>query len=472
MIGGGAAGLYAALRAAESGAKVTLVSRKTLSDSSSYWAQGGLAAAIGSDDSPALHAEDTLRAGRDSCRGSAAELLANEAPEAVAELERRGVEFDRDADGNLSLALEGGHSRRRIVHAGGAGTGRWITERLADLTAADDRIKLLESASATALWSDGSQCYGVVLEDGNLRARATILSTGGAAALWRRTTNPRGAVGAGHVMAAEAGAELADLEFCQFHPTALTKPGSELDGLLVTEAVRGEGATLITGSGERFTDELAPRDEVTIAILGQLEESGDDHVDLDLTSLDRDRFPNIFDGLERAGIDAKSQPVPVLPAAHYAIGGVATDLEGRSTLPGLYAVGECASTGLHGANRLASNSLTECIVLGGRAAEAASREEGSDGNVPPPSDWRFTPPTEQTRDAVWKLAGPLRSPEQLEQLLEDPYPLAAEIARFALSRKESRGCHHRTDATGPDPDLDHRHLVRGPAGDLRWDDWS
>lgn len=451
---------------------MTLVSRKTLADSSSYWAQGGLAAAVGSDDSPEIHAEDTMRAGRDSCRGSAAELLANEAPGAVAELERRGVEFDRDEDGNLSLALEGGHSRRRIVHAGGAGTGRWITERLAELTSKDDRIDLLESASATALWSDGARCHGVVLEDGTLRAGATILSTGGAAALWRRTTNPRGAVGAGHVMAAAAGAELADLEFCQFHPTALTKPGSDYDGLLVTEAVRGEGATLLTSDGERFTDELAPRDEVTIAILTSIAETGDDHVDLDLRDLDRERFPNIFDGLSRAGVDAENEPVPVLPAAHYAIGGVATDLDGRSTLPGLFAVGECASTGLHGANRLASNSLTECIVLGGRAAEAAARDLREPGAVPPPGGWRFTPPTEATRDAVWNLAGPLRKPEELEQLLDDPYPLAAEIARFALARAESRGCHHRTDLTNPDSGLDHKHLVRGTEGDLRWDDWE
>ena len=451
---------------------MTLVSRKTLSDSSSYWAQGGLAAAVGSDDSPEIHTEDTLRAGRESCRASAAELLADEAPAAVAELENRGVEFDRDADGALALALEGGHSRRRIVHAGGAGTGRWITERLAELTARNERIELLESASATALWSDGSRCHGVVLEDGTLRAGATILSTGGAAALWRRTTNPRGAVGAGHVMAAVAGAELADLEFCQFHPTALTKPGSDYDGLLVTEAVRGEGATLLTSEGERFTDELAPRDEVTIAILAKISETGAGHVDLDLRSLDRNRFPNIFEGLARAGIDAESEPVPVLPAAHYAIGGVVTDLEGRSTLPGLYAVGECASTGLHGANRLASNSLTECIVLGGRAAEAAARDGQGTGSVAPPGEWRFTPPSEETRDAVWSLAGPLRDPEELEQLLDDPYPLAAEIARFALAREESRGCHHRSDLTLPDPGLDHRHLIRGADGDLRWEDWE
>jgi L-aspartate oxidase len=449
-----------------------LVSRKTLSDSSSYWAQGGLAAAVGADDSPALHVEDTMQAGRSACRRSAAELLANDAPEAVAELERRGVAFDRDAEGNLALALEGGHSRRRIVHAGGAGTGRWITERLAELTAAEERIDLLESSSAVALWSDGDRCHGAVLEDGLLKAGSTILSTGGAAALWRRTTNPRGAVGAGHVMAAQAGAELADLEFCQFHPTALTLPGSEYDGMLVTEAVRGEGATLTDSEGERFIDELAPRDEVTVAILERIDQTGSSHVDLDLRGLDRDRFPNIFEGLSRAGIDAETRPVPVLPAAHYAIGGVATDLEGRSTLPGLFAVGECASTGLHGANRLASNSLTECIVLGGRAADAAVDELPDPVAPAPPSEWRFTPPTEGTRDAVWKLAGPLREPADLKELLNDPYPLAVEIARSALSREESRGCHRRSDLTTPDPGLDHSHLIHAADGELRWEEWE
>ena len=472
MIGGGAAGLYAALTAAEQGASVTLVSRKTLSDSSSYWAQGGLAAAVGSDDEPSIHVEDTLRAGRDTCRRSAAELLADEAPAAVAELERRGVEFDREPSGDLALALEGGHSRRRIVHAGGAGTGRWITERLAELTAAEERIELLESSSAIALWSDRSRCFGAVLEDGPLRATTTILSTGGAAALWRRTTNPRGAVGAGLVMAAEAGAELADLEFCQFHPTALTAPGSDYDGMLVTEAVRGEGATLTDIEGKRFTDELAPRDEVTVAILEQIERTESSHVNLDLRTLDRERFPNIFDGLSKAGIDAERQPIPVLPAAHYAIGGVATDLQGRSTLPGLYAIGECASTGLHGANRLASNSLTECIVLGGRAAESAARESGDRTDAPAPPGWRFTPPSEQTRDAVWECAGPLRSASDLERLLDDPYPLAAEIARFALMREESRGCHRRTDFPESDRANDLQHAVRDAEGELRWDSWE
>jgi L-aspartate oxidase len=446
-----------------------MVSRKALRESSSFWAQGGLAAAIGPDDSPELHVEDTLAAGRDACRRSAAELLAREAAGVVEELERRGVEFDRDPDGSLSLALEGGHSRRRVVHAGGAGTGRRITERLALLAARDERIDVLEGASAVALWSGGDRCHGVIGDGGRIAARATILATGGAAALWARTTNPWGAIGAGPVMAHAAGAELADLELCQFHPTALAARNSRYDGLLVTEAVRGEGATLLGASGERFTDELAPRDEVTLAVLAQMEHDGTDHVLLDMRGLSEARFPNVFEALREAGHDPVREPIPVSPASHYVMGGIATDLDGRSSLPGLFAVGECACTGLHGANRLASNSLTECFVLGARAAAAAVAERNQ-GQPPADSGWRFDPPPAETREAVWRLAGPLRSAEGLERLLSDPYPLARLIARFALERRESRGSHRRLEYPQPDPGLDGRHVVCAGDG-LRWQTW-
>src|ERR671910_73978 len=299
VVGGGAAGLYSALTAADAGSRVAVVSRKPLSESSSFWAQGGLAAAIGDDDSTQLHVQDTLAAGRHSCRRTAAELLARDAPGVVWELERRGVEFDREPDGDLELALEGGHSRRRVVHAGGAGTGRRITERLAQLAAAETRGHVAEGASALALWSDGARCHGVIAHSGPVAARATVLATGGAAALWARTTNPWGAIGAGAVMANAAGADLADLELCQFHPTALAAPGTDSDGLLVTEAVRGEGALLLDASGERFTDELAPRDVVTLAVLDRMATDGTDHVLLDLRGLSEERFPNIFAALRR-----------------------------------------------------------------------------------------------------------------------------------------------------------------------------
>jgi L-aspartate oxidase len=471
VVGGGAAGLHTALTAAEAGARVIVVARKTLRESSSFWAQGGLAAAIGPGDSPELHVEDTIVAGRRACRRAAAEVLAKEAPQVVALLERRGVPFDRDPDGNLALALEGGHSRRRVVHAGGAGTGRLITERLAELAAAEPRVDVWEGASAVGVWSDGERCAGVILDGARVRAPATVLATGGAAALWRRTTNPWGAIGAGMVMAHAAGADLADLEFCQFHPTALSLPGSEVDGLLITEAVRGEGGTLVDENGERFTDELAPRDAVTLAILERLERTAAPHVYIDMRRIDPERFPNVFEALRAAGFDPGADPVPVLPAAHYAIGGIATDLEGRSSLPGMYAVGECACTGLHGANRLASNSLTECFVLGGRAAGAAAHEPDP-GPPPGPPSWRFLPPTEATRDAVWRWEGPIRSAEGLERLLDDPYPLAGLIARFALERRESRGSHRRIDCPELDPGLDGRHLSCAPGDEPRWETWE
>ena len=397
-------------------------------------------------------------------------MLVAEAPGAVHELRSRGVAFDLDPDGELSLGLEGGHTRRRIVHSGGSATGHEITSKLASMVAAEERIEVRERTSMTALWSDGERCHGVLTEDGRIAAAATVLATGGAAALWKRTSNPWGAIGAGPTMAAAASAELADLEFCQFHPTALALLGTRFDGMLITEAVRGEGATLLDASQRRFTDELAPRDAVTAAVLDRLEADGTDSVSLDLRSLDPARFPNVFDSLREAGLDPSEQLIPVAPAAHYTMGGIAVDLHGRSSLPGLLAVGECSCTGLHGANRLASNSLSECFVFGARAAKAALAETAA-AQRPEPDDWRFEPPSKATRDAVWQLAGPRRSPEQLRQLLSDPYPLARAIAASALERRESRGGHLRSDYPGVDPELDGVHLVLGASGELRRESW-
>jgi L-aspartate oxidase len=357
-----------------------------------------------------------------------------------------------------------------VVHAGGAATGRRITERLTELAAENDHVELIEKTSAVALWSDGERCHGVITDAGPIRARSTILATGGAAALWARTTNPWGAIGAGPVMAHAADAEIADLELCQFHPTALAAPGTSHDGLLVTEAVRGEGATLLGAHGERFTDELAPRDAVTLAVLDRMERDATDHVLLDMRELSENRFPSVFEALREAGHDPAQEPIPVSPASHYVMGGIATDLDGRSSLPGLFAVGECACTGLHGANRLASNSLTECFVLGARAATTAT-EVPDPGMPPEPPGWRFEPPPAETREAVWELAGPLRSADRLERLLSDPYPLARLIARFALEREESRGSHRRLEYPEIDPGLDGRHIVcRGD--DLAWQAWD
>jgi L-aspartate oxidase len=470
VVGGGAAGLWTALRAAEGGAAVCLISRTPLSQSASFWAQGGLAAALEPGDSPAQHAADTIAAGRGLCRPSAVQTLVEEAPGAVRELRERGVAFDLDADGELALGLEGGHTRRRIVHSGGSQTGHEITGKLAAMVAAERQIGVREKTSALALWSDGERCHGVLTDSGPIAATATVVATGGGAALWRRTTNPWGAIGAGPVLAAAAGADLADLEFCQFHPTALALPGSRFDGLLITEAVRGEGAALLDSSGRRFTDELAPRDAVTAAILDRIEADGGSSVRLDLRGLDPERFPNVFESLREAGLDPQSEPVPVAPAAHYTMGGIAVDLNGRSSLPGLLAVGECSCTGLHGANRLASNSLSECFVFGGRAGGAAVEEDPA-GELPPLPEWRFQPPTEATRDEVWRLAGPLRQPEQLRELRRAPYPLATAIATCALERTESRGGHLRVDLPGIDPELDGIHIVLGPGGDTRHEEW-
>ncbi|MGB7686640.1 MAG: FAD-binding protein, partial [Solirubrobacterales bacterium] len=267
------------------------------------------------------------------------------------------------------------------------------------------------------------------------------------------------------------GADLADLEFCQFHPTALALPGSRFDGVLITEAVRGEGAQLLDAAGERFTDELAPRDAVTAAILDRMRADGTAAVRLDLRGIDPARFPNVFASLAEAGLDPRSEPVPVAPASHYTMGGVAVDLDGRSSVAGLYAVGECSCTGLHGANRLASNSLSECFVFGARAATAALEETPVPTRAGVP-EWRFGPPSEKTRDAVWRRAGPLRNPDDLARLVSDPYPLANTTAISALDRRESRGGHLRTDCPDTDPSLDSVHVVLGADGTARHEEWS
>jgi L-aspartate oxidase len=454
VVGSGAAGLTAALTAAEHGASVLMLTKGHAPDSSSWHAQGGIAGAIGDDDTADLHAIDTERAGRELCRPSAVRVLVEEGPERVRELIAMGVPFDPE------LNLEGGHSRRRVSSVEGAHTGWAITSLLSRLAARTSGIAVREATAVRSIVVDGGRCLGVTTPGGPIYARATILAMGGAAALWSRSTNPEGQIGDAVAICAAAGAAVADMEFMQFHPTVLA--GSRL---LLTEALRGDGATLIDAKGERFVDELAPRDEVARAIVRQ------GKVFLDLRSIDRSRFPGLMIEIEKAGFDPALVPVPVSPAAHYTIGGVVTDLNARTDIAALYAAGECAATGVHGANRLASNSLLECLVFGRRAALAALDEPALPAALPaappiPPE--RFA--SDELREQVWRDAGVMRDPLALADLLPSPDQVASMVARFALARAESRGVHYRTDAPVPNPAFD-GHFVLRPGRDLVLESW-
>ena len=476
VVGAGAAGLYAALCAAREGARVVLVSATPLAQTASYWAQGGLAAALADDDDFELHLRDTETAGRDLVRRSAAEILVREAPARVRDLQALGVRFDADRYGHLALGLEGGHSVRRVVHAGGSATGRRVVRQLSALAAGEPRITVLEGARAQALWQTSGRCVGLVCDDGRIVAsRAVVIATGGAAAMWARTTNPPGSQGIGLQLAHAAGAALADLELLQFHPTAVIGvPGRE--GFLVTEAIRGEGATLHDSSGERFVDELAPRDEVSRAIQRKLDESGEPSVGLDMRAVDPAHFPNIVAALRDSGLDPTRELIPVAPAAHYMMGGIVTDLDARASIPGLYAVGESSCTGLHGANRLASNSLSECFVFARRAVLHALSAPAHETPVANADLLRALPAPimaeRADREALWQDAGIVRSPEGLTRLLDAPHPLTRLIARCALARTESRGAHLRADHPERDPALDHRHVVVSGENEIEWQTWA
>jgi len=489
IIGSGIAGLYVALRARELGLRPTIVTKSRLEESNTRYAQGGIAAAIGPGDSPASHLADTIRAGAGLVDRNSARILTYEAPKRIADLVRYGVPFDT-IEGRISLGREAAHSRARILHAGGDATGLSIEETL-KRRVLDQGIDARERTVLRALRPGGTNGPVAVLsrEDGGgvevEDERPVVIATGGAGSLYRESSNPSVATGEGVAIAFRAGALLTDMEFVQFHPTVFAREGSPR--FLITEALRGEGALLRNAAGDRFLvrahpdAELAPRDVVARAIRRELDRTGQPTVFLDATGIPPDRlyarFPTVTRFLATYGLDPARDLIPVAPMAHFMIGGITTDVEGRTTVPGLYACGEVASTGVHGANRLASNSLLEGVVFGERVARHLLQP--TSGGPPPPARKIELPLVagaghrgsragfEEVRTTLWNDVGIVRDARGLRTAVatflriandvepptpeDPPGPLAnaaltaSLIARAALRRTESRGAHFRSD---------------------------
>lgn len=500
IVGAGIAGLRAAIELCQTG-RVLVVTKEALGESNTHYAQGGIAVAMGGEEDVALHLEDTVRAGDGLVDREAAQVLVEEGPVRVEELLRWGTGFDRDK-GKLMLTREGAHSRSRILHANGDATGAEIGRSLLAHARAQKNITLLEWTTTVDLMVKDGVAAGAVLLDpaGNLipvRARAVLLASGGAGQVYSDTTNPAVATGDGIAMAWRAGAEISDMEFYQFHPTALSLPG--VPRFLLSEALRGEGAYLRNARGERFMEryhpllELAPRDVVARAVTreGRGEDGEPRSVYLDMrhiTGIDlHKRFPGISGFLAQHGLELSRDMIPVRPAAHYLMGGVRTDVDGRTSLRGLYAAGEVACTGVHGANRLASNSLLEGLVFGARAAAAMREAEAMpSGDAEPMRE--FAAPAEDSasvlselQQRMWQHAGLLRDAEglgamrqELERLrvvaarerewleLANLHTVAELIVLSATARKESRGAHYRRDFTKRDDVQFAKHsVVRG-----------
>ena len=500
VVGSGVAGLRIAIELGAAGARVLVLAKSGLTDSATEWAQGGIAAALSDEDEVSLHQEDTLRAGDGLCDLDAVHTLVEEGPHFILELIEWGTEFDR-AGLKLAFTREAAHSRSRVLHAHGDSTGKEIARALLAKAATIPGILFRSQAATAELVLEGERVAGLRFLDEQsgalhtVHSRAVALATGGLGQVYAETTNPAVATGDGMAIAYDAGAVLRDLEFVQFHPTALAIKGAPR--FLLSEALRGEGAVLRNADLERFmkkhneAGELAPRDIVSRAIVAEMQRTSSGFVYLDLTHLKadyvRNRFPRIYATCQSYGVDITSDLVPVRPAAHYAMGGVKTDQHGRSSLPGLYAAGETASTGVHGANRLASNSLLEGLVFGARAGKAMladckfvkkraatwpeSARAAASSSVKHPGAVKAaaamnSPQAQKLRALVWKYAGVIRDGHELreaqEQLvaLEPPRPdpitrgglelrhiwlLGSLIVRCALAREESRGGHYRTD---------------------------
>jgi len=504
VVGCGIAGLRAAIELAAAG-RVLALSKAALTESATQYAQGGIAAALSDEDEVGLHHQDTLKAGDGLCNEAAVKVMVEEGPRYIQELIDWGTAFDREGT-RLAFTREGAHSRSRVLHAHGDSTGREIVRVLSARAQAMPAIELLPFVFTTDLIVEKGRVAGVRIFDerharaGTIRTGAVLLATGGLGQVYSETTNPAVATGDGVAVAWRAGAALRDMEFIQFHPTALYVPGAPR--FLLSEALRGEGGQLLTIELERFmpthheAGDLAPRDIVSRAIVKELELTGSEFVYLDMTQLDpervRARFPRIHETCLQYNIDITTDLIPVRPAAHYSMGGVAIDLDGRTTLKGLYAAGECACNGVHGANRLASNSLLDGLVFGARAGQAMVKDcpagkrarkrtpraeaAGSVASDPPPAEVKRR--MDELRAMMWQRAGILRRAEPLKQALgwfsahATPLPedagrgeheeqnlraVAEVIVRCALAREESRGAHYRSDFPMKRDDLAGKH---------------
>ncbi|MGQ7870491.1 L-aspartate oxidase [Sunxiuqinia sp. sy24] len=501
VIGSGLAGLAAAYHASKHGT-VAILSKSQLDTSNSYYAQGGIAGAITDEDSPELHYHDTVVAGRGLCEKEAVQLLVTEGRDRILELIELGMQFDKK-DGEYVLGLEGGHSKRRILHAGGDATGKALTCFLLQIVKEQPTISSFEYTAATKLLIDEGQCTGVQAIDfisGKsmiVTAKASILATGGLSRLFSRTTNPHTATGDGIALAYDAGAELADMEFIQFHPSALSL--KDKDAFLISEAVRGEGAWLLNTNGERFMKEvhplaeLAPRDIVAFSIYRQMQKLKSPHIYLSMKHMDpektKTRFSTIYNKLKEYGYDMTTDLLPIAPAAHYMVGGIKTDLNGETNISGLFACGEVASTGVMGANRLASNSLLECLVFGKRASEQAAKRKAAthqqiiQGGLSndPKNEQAFLQIKNKIADLMSDKVGIVRNGKQLQETIIELEAMSKQlpskttdynelktkqilqicllITRSALLREESRGGHIREDYQHESPDF-RLHIIQ------------